>query len=273
MPTTQPIFPMRTKIWECSYKERIVAFGMNVIKIKRNDVDYDKSKSVKSESVGYISKKHFKSLECKENIQGFFCFKKGRSKNRIGTEKNSFDLKNKKSKFSFIRGYVKSIDGSFYALTTRNILPFILMFILLLGMLFAMKSCTGENPIRNIWQPSIDQSIYSNEKNNEEAIHKEITICGFTDWTVQSGKTENIPILLQNPDGNPCYFTFQITLQDGTQLYQSSHVPPGSEIRKVTLSQPLEKGTYTAFISIFTNEIETGTPMNSAKTKITINAI
>lgn len=45
---------------------------MNVIKLKRNDVDYDKSKSVKSESVGYISKKHFKGLECEEkSIQGF----------------------------------------------------------------------------------------------------------------------------------------------------------------------------------------------------------
>lgn len=253
-----------------------MAFDMNVIKLKRNDADYDKSKSVKSESIGYISKKHFKSLECdKKSIQGFFCFKKGKGEKRIETENNSFDLKNKKPKFSFIKGYVKSVDGTCYAFTTRNMLPLILIFILLLGvlMLFTMKSCTGENPIRGIWQPSIDQSIYSNEKNNDEAIHKDITICGFTDWTVQSGKTDNLPILLQNPEGNPCYFTFQITLQDGTQLYQSAHVPPGCEIRKVTLSKPLEKGTYTAYVSILTNEINTGTPMNSAKTKITINVI
>lgn len=272
MPTIRPIFPMRKKIWECNYKERVVERYMNVIKLKRNDADYDKSKSVKSESVGYISKKHFKSLECEEkNIQGFFCFKKGNSEKRIGTEKNSFDLKNKKPKFSFTRGYVKSIDGSFYAFTTRNILPFLLSVILLLGTLIAIMPL--EESISDIWQPAIDQSIYSNEKNNEEAIHKEITICGFTDWTVESGKTENLPILLQNPEGNPCYFTFQIELQDGTQLYQSSHVPPGSEIRKVTLSQPLEKGTYTAYVTILTNEINTGTPMNSAKTKITINVI
>ncbi len=248
---------------------------MDVIKLKKNDADYDKSKSVTSESINYISKKHFKSLGCdEESIQGFFCFKKGKSKTRIGTENNSFDLKNKKPFFSFIRGYVKSIDGSYYAFTTRNILPFVLMFILLLEMLFAMKSCTGENPIRDIWKPSIDQSIYDDQnQNNGETVHKDITICGFTDWTVQSRKTENLPILLQNPEGNPCYFTFQITLQDGTQLYQSSHVPPGSEIKRITLLQPLEKGTYTAFVSILTNEITTGTPMNSAKAKITINVI
>lgn len=246
---------------------------MNVIKLKRNDADYDKSKSIKSESVGYISKKHFKSLECEEkNIQGFFCFKKGRSENLIITEKNSFDLKNKKPKFSFIKGYVKSVDGRFYAFTTRNILPFLLVVILLLGMLFAMKSCTGENPISDLWKPTIDQSIYDDE-NNGEAVHKEITICGFTDWTVQSGKAENLPISLKNPEGNPCYFTFQIELQDGTLLYQSSHVPPGNEIRQISLSQPLTKGTYTAYVSILANEINTGTPMNSAKTKITINAI
>ena len=64
-----------------------------------------------------------------------------------------------------------------------------------------------------------------------------------------------------------------IELEDGTQLYQSSHVPPGNEIRKINLSQPLPKGTYTAYVSILTNEINTGTPMNSAKTKITINVI
>lgn len=246
---------------------------MNVIKLKRNDADYDKSKSVKSESVGYISKKHFKGLECEEkNIQGFFCFKKGKSENRIGTEKNSFDLKNKRPKFSFIRGYVKSIDGSFYAFTTRNILPFLLLAILLLGMLFAMKSCSDGSPISDIWKPTIDQFVYDNE-NGGETVHKEITVCGFTDWTVQSGKTENLPISLKNPEGNPCYFTFQIELEDGTQLYQSSHVLPGNEIRQISLSQPLQKGTYTAYVSILTNEINTGTPMNSAKTKITINVI
>lgn len=54
---------------------------MNVIKLKRNDADYDKSKSVKSESVGYISKKHFKGLECEEkSIQGFFVSKKVKAK-------------------------------------------------------------------------------------------------------------------------------------------------------------------------------------------------
>lgn len=246
---------------------------MNVIKLKRNDADYDKSKSVKSESVGYISKKHFKGLKCEEKkIQGFFCFKKGRSENRISTEKNSFDLKNKKPKFSFIKGYVKSIDGSFYAFTTRNILPFLLLLILLLGMLFVMKSCSDGSPISDIWKPTIDQSIYDDE-NNGEAVHKNITICGFTDWTVQSGKTENLPISFKNPEGNPCYFTFQIELEDGTHLYQSSYVPPGNEIRQISLSQPLPKGTYTAYVSILTNEINTGTPMNSAKTKITINVI
>lgn len=48
---------------------------MAVIKLKKNDADYDKSKSYKSETVNYISKKHFKSLECdKKSIRGFFCW-------------------------------------------------------------------------------------------------------------------------------------------------------------------------------------------------------
>ena len=248
---------------------------MAVIKLKKNDADYDKSKSYKSETVNYISKKHFKSLECdKKSIRGFFCFKKGKSDNRIETEISHFDLKSKKPCFSFIRGYVKSVDDNYYAFTTRNVLPILLVLILLLGTLCIVRSCTSESPLNTIWKPTIEQSIYDDEsQNNGETIHKDITICGFTDWTIPSGKTENLPILLQNLEGNPCYFTFQIELQDGTQLYRSSHVPPGSEIKAVTLSQPLEKGTYTAYIFILTNEVNTGTPMNSAKTKITINVI
>ena len=53
---------------------------MAVIKLKKNDADYDKSKSYKSETVNYISKKHFKSLECdKKSIRGFFVLKKAKA--------------------------------------------------------------------------------------------------------------------------------------------------------------------------------------------------
>ena len=111
------------------------------------------------------------------------------------------------------------------------------------------------------------------DETTEEAERKQITICGFTEWNVKAGETGNLPISLKNPDGNPCYFTFIITLEDGTVLYQSDHVPPGNEIKRIKINEPLEKGTYTAFVSILTNELETGAKMNSADTKITINAI
>lgn len=63
---------------------------MNVIKLKRNDADYDKSKSVKSESVGYISKKHFKGLECEEKtFKAFFVSKKVKAKTESEQKKTA----------------------------------------------------------------------------------------------------------------------------------------------------------------------------------------
>ena len=245
---------------------------MTTVQIKRNDSAYDKVIKHKKEPIRYISKKRFKSLECDEkNIQGFFYFRKSRTENIIQTEKNSFDLFKERPLFSVVRGCVKGTDNNYYGI----IRPSILLVIILLAMLLCLF--TMFHPIEPTvndepWNPVIEQFV-DIEETTEEAESKQITICGFTEWNVKAGETEKLPISLKNPDGNPCYFTFIITLEDGTVLYRSDHVSPGNEIKTITINEPLEKGTYTAFVSILTNELETGAKMNSADTKITINVI
>lgn len=245
---------------------------MNIVQIKRNDPDYDKVIKHQKEPIRYISKKRFKSLECDEkNIQGFFHFRKSHTENTIQTEKNSFDLFKEKPLFSAVRGYVKGTNDNYYGVLTKSVTPLLVLIVVLIGAFIMLNSCntqTNNEP----WNPVIEQFV-DIEETTEEAERKQITICGFTEWNMKAGETENLPISLKNPDGNPCYFTFIITLEDGTVLYQSDHVPPGNEIKRITINEPLEKGTYTAYVSILTNEIETGVKMNSADTKITINAI
>lgn len=85
------------------------------------------------------------------------------------------------------------------------------------------------------------------------------------------GKSEKLSIKLRNPEGNPCYFGFVISLDEtGEKLCETKLVAPNHEIKQVTITHALEKGTYPATISISTYELETGAPMNGAEMKINI---
>jgi len=68
--------------------------------------------------------------------------------------------------------------------------------------------------------------------------------------TVSAGASEAL-ILLENPDGNGCYFIFEIILVGtGEALYVSAPVAPGEKIESVRLTRPLEKGEYKAAFNI-----------------------
>ena len=70
---------------------------------------------------------------------------------------------------------------------------------------------------------------------------------------------------LINPEGNPCYFTFEIVLtEENETIYVSEIVEPGKSITDVTLSHALEKGEYPAVIKITTTSLEDGLAMNGA---------
>ena len=159
-------------------------------------------------------------------------------------------------------------------MTASSLLPFFFLLLFSLLPLFFLLSDIPNESVREPWSPVIDSSIYDSLP-SDDADHgsQSIQINGFTDWSVPAGETEYLPILLENPKDNPCYFTFSIILLDGTVLYESKQVPPGNCISSITISQPLTEGEYTANLVIHTNDIETGTPMNSAKSKINIHCV
>lgn len=77
--------------------------------------------------------------------------------------------------------------------------------------------------------------------------------------------TETVNVALLNPEGNPCYFTFELVLKDTDEvLYTSKLVPPGQAIYEITLSHPLAAGEYDAVIRISTTSLEDGSAMNGA---------
>ena len=91
-----------------------------------------------------------------------------------------------------------------------------------------------------------------------------IRIPGYPRITI-SADTKDVTMNLQNPEGNPCYFTFEIVLTEGEEtIYTSKLVEPGKAITDVTLSRALEKGEYPAVIKITTTSLTDGSAMNGA---------
>ena len=91
-----------------------------------------------------------------------------------------------------------------------------------------------------------------------------IKIPGYPSITLpKNQKIVNVALL--NPEGNPCYFTFEIVLKDtGESLYKSKLVPPGKAITEITMSKALPAGEYDATIKITTTSVADGSAMNGA---------
>ena len=117
--------------------------------------------------------------------------------------------------------------------------------------------------------PDIDENAgdWNGEKlpdKTDDAPAAGIKIPGYPSITLpKDQKTVNVALL--NPEGNPCYFTFEIVLKDtGESLYKSKLVPPGKAITEITMSKALPAGEYDATIKITTTSVADGSAMNGA---------
>ena len=91
-----------------------------------------------------------------------------------------------------------------------------------------------------------------------------IKIPGYPSITLPKDQRE-VNVALLNPEGNPCYFTFELVLKDtGERLYKSKLVPPGKAITEITMSRALSAGEYNATIKITTTSLTDGSAMNGA---------
>lgn len=101
---------------------------------------------------------------------------------------------------------------------------------------------------------------------------QEIRIPGYPSITVDAGK-DNVTMNLFNPEGNPCYFTFEIVLSDsGETIYKSDMVEPGKAITNVKLQHPLAAGEHNAVIKISTASLSDGKAMNGANVETVLVA-
>lgn len=69
--------------------------------------------------------------------------------------------------------------------------------------------------------------------------------------------TQKADAALLNPEGNECYFQYSVTLKsDGTKLYQTGLIKPGTAVAGFKLNKKLEKGKYPIVILVEATDLK-----------------
>ncbi len=241
----------------------------------------DKTKTVhRKHKIRYISPIQFEQQQ-NANICGYTDLRLRKSKKHkepIGVlSDNESDISyvySTRSKTAAIKGYIKLKDteNKYIAITSNSILPWllILLALLLLILISILSFCNKQHPGSPIFRPNIEHNTGTNEEKENEA--KGIQVRGFTTWSIPANTSKNLSIPLENPEGNPCYFSFEILLSDtGEVIYSSDMVPPGEKISRINITREFDAGDYPATIKIKTNELITGKEMNSPAIQIIIH--
>lgn len=241
----------------------------------------DKTKTVhRKHKIRYISPIQFEQQQ-NANICGYTDLRLRKSKKHkepIGVlSDNDSDISyvySTRSKTAAIKGYIKLKDteNKYIAITSNSILPWLLLLLalLLLILISILSFCNKQHPGSPIFRPNIEHNTGTNEEKENEA--KGIQVRGFTTWSIPANTSKNLSIPLENPEGNPCYFSFEILLSDtGEVIYSSDMVPPGEKISRINITREFDAGDYPATIKIKTNELITGKEMNSPAIQIIIH--
>ena len=122
--------------------------------------------------------------------------------------------------------------------------------------------------------PDIDPNAkdYGDIYFGEEAEEGNITAPGYADISLPAN-TRKVQMILPNPSHNPCYFRYTLVIKDsGETVYRSGLIPPGKAVTDLTLSRPLDAGTYTLEILIDTFSLDTRSAMNGIQMEVTLTA-
>ncbi len=76
-----------------------------------------------------------------------------------------------------------------------------------------------------------------------------------------------VPVNFFNPEGNPCYFRYEIVLADtGETLWKSDDLlTPGMKISQIELAKPLDAGNYAAVLKVIPLSLDQQQELNSSE--------
>lgn len=144
--------------------------------------------------------------------------------------------------------------------------------ILIGGIIYFKHQNQEKGTTDSAFEPDLDPVAKKQSEEDSDGKPSGIRIPGYPKITIEAG-TKDVKMNLMNPEGNPCYFTFQIVLKENNEtLYTSKMVEPGKAITDVSLSRSLKKGEYPAVIKITTASLEDGSAMNGADVETVLAA-
>ena len=112
-------------------------------------------------------------------------------------------------------------------------------------------------------EPSTDTTV---EKNPDA-----IAVPGYEMLELKAGSKEQ-SLCMPNPPQNCCYFQIALYLEDGTLLWKSELIEPGTTSKPMVLTKALDKGMYPNAIlrySCYRMDDDLA-PLNGAETKLTL---
>lgn len=94
-----------------------------------------------------------------------------------------------------------------------------------------------------------DASAWDDGIDTEEPreITENILVPGYGGAEMKAGDT-TLSLRIGNPEENTCYLQATLQLEDGTVLYESGLLEPGTGFEQIELNQTLEAGTYEALV-------------------------
>ena len=92
---------------------------------------------------------------------------------------------------------------------------------------------------------------------------------GYEKLSFAAGKTAQT-VNLKNPPENDCTFVLSLTLEGGETLWTGKALSPGEAFTRITLSQALDAGEYSATLHYDCFSLNDNTPLNGAEIQLTI---
>lgn len=146
----------------------------------------------------------------------------------------------------------------------RLILVTLILVLVLTVVLLLLKGCDSISTI--IPDNEAHVAVTNIEKNPDS-----IAIPGYEMLELKAGSKEQ-SLCMPNPPQNCCYFQICLYLEDGTLLWQSELIEPGTNSKPMVLSKTLEKGMYPNAILRYScyRMDENLSLLNGAETKLTL---
>lgn len=108
----------------------------------------------------------------------------------------------------------------------------------------------------------LERGPTENYEENKKATS--IKIPGYSQLKLKEN-THVIDVVLENPSGNPCYFSFSIVDEKNRLLYESELIPPAQGIINASIQSAMPVGTHKVLIKIATYSLADLSPMNSSE--------